>query len=97
MEGRTLLSILVSNAGDSGTGSLRAAIEQANATPDTITFAPSVTGTIVLSTALPDLASNMVISGPGALVLTVARTPRRGRQTSASSPCRVEPPSRYPG
>ena len=78
MEGRTLLSILVSNAGDSGTGSLRAAIEQANATPDTITFAPSVTGTIVLSTALPDLASNMVISGPGALVLTVARSAAPG-------------------
>ena len=72
MEGRTLLSILVSNAGDSGPGSLRAAIEQANATPDTIMFAPSVTGTITLETALPDLSSDITIQGPGASVLAVA-------------------------
>ena len=78
MEGRTLLSILVSNAGDSGPGSLRAAIEQANATPDTITFAPSVTGMITLSTALPDLAANIVVAGPGPSLLTVARSAAPG-------------------
>ncbi len=74
MEGRTLLSILVSNAGDSGPGSLRAAIEQANVTPDTITFAPSVTGTITLTSALMDLSTDITIQGPGPKVLAVARS-----------------------
>ena len=78
LEGRTLLSILVSNVGDSGPGSLRAAIEQANATPDTITFAPSVTGTITLNSALPDLSNTTDIEGPGATNLTVARSSASG-------------------
>src|SRR5271157_1697446 len=72
MESRTLLSILVSNAGDSGPGSLRAAIVQANTTPDTITFDPSVTGTINLLSALPELDADFTIQGPGPNVLAVA-------------------------
>ena len=64
------------NTDDSGAGSLRAAIEQANvdAAQDTIAFAPSVTGTISLSTALPDLSAGMNIVGPGPSALTVTRS-----------------------
>ncbi len=81
LESRSLLStITVSNIGDTGPGTLRAAIEQANLDPaqDTITFAPSVTGTITLSTALPDLSANVVIAGPGLSVLSVARSGQPG-------------------
>ena len=68
-------TITVMNTDDTGAGSLRAAIEQANvdAAQDTITFAPSVTGTIVLANSLPDLAASMNIVGPGPSALTVAR------------------------
>src|SRR5262245_7221234 len=61
----------VLNLADSGAGSLRQAILDANGTPgdDTITF--SVTGTIQLAGALPNLSSNIDIQGPGAEVLTV--------------------------
>ena len=81
LESRAMLStIAVSSTGDTGPGTLRAAIEQANldAAQDTITFAPSVTGTITLSNALPDLSTNIVISGPGSSVLTVARSSAAG-------------------
>jgi hypothetical protein len=76
LEGRVVPStITVMNTDDTGAGSLRAAIEQANvdAAQDTITFAPSVTGTIVLANSLPDLAASMNIVGPGPSALTVAR------------------------
>ena len=75
LESRAMLStIVVSSTGDTGNGTLRAAIEQANldAAQDTITFAPSVAGTITLSTALPDLSAGMNIVGPGPSSLTVA-------------------------
>ena len=32
--------------------------------PDTITFAPAVTGTITLSSALPDLSTSIILTGP---------------------------------
>lgn len=68
-------TIAVANTNDSGAGSLRAAIEQANLDParDTIALAPSITGTITLSSALPDLSTDLTVDGPGAAVLTVAR------------------------
>jgi CSLREA domain-containing protein len=55
--------------------SLREAINIANgfAGDDVITFLPGLTGTIQLSSALPDLNSNIDIQGPGANVLAVRR------------------------
>ncbi len=81
LESRALLSTLtVSSIGDTGPGTLRAAIEQANldATQDTITFAPSITGTINLSSALPNLSAKTIIDGPGPSVLTIARSDAAG-------------------
>jgi predicted outer membrane repeat protein len=63
----------VSNLNDSGAGSLRDAITQANAAPgaDTITF--TVTGTIPLLTEI-DIADDVTITGPGAASLTISPT-----------------------
>src|SRR5262249_42704880 len=71
--------ILVTSLADSGPGTLRAAITQADmdnpeTTLDTITFAPSVRGTITLLSALPDLSHTLTIDGPGPSALTVARS-----------------------
>src|ERR1700734_2132703 len=52
----------VTNLNDSGAGSLRAAILAANANPGSI-VAFTMTGTINLSTALPQIASRMTIDG----------------------------------
>jgi len=61
--------------------SLREAINAANSYNNskanagaTIKFANNVTGTITLTTALPTLNSNINVQGPGANVLTVARS-----------------------
>lgn len=81
LEDRAVPAVIpVSSLADSGPGTLRAAITEADAdtTPDTITFTPSVTGTITLSTALPDLSAAITIAGPGASVLTVARSSAPG-------------------
>jgi len=55
---------------------LREAIAAANsvAGDDTITFAAGVTGIIQLTAVLPDLTTNMSITGPGASLLTVRRS-----------------------
>jgi len=77
-------SFTVNNTGDNGgvnpapgagTGTLRQAIVDANATSgaDTITF--TVTGTILLASELPGLFDDVAISGPGANALTVKRDP----------------------
>src|SRR5262245_66523186 len=71
LEDRTVPSTFtVGNLADSGPGSLRQAILDANALPgdDTINF--SVTGIIQLAGALPSLSSNIDIQGPGASDLT---------------------------
>src|SRR5262249_31327240 len=58
---------------------LREAIKAANTNPgaEAITFAPALTAggpaTISLSTALPDISTDMAIQGPGAKLLTVER------------------------
>ncbi|SIO55552.1 hypothetical protein SAMN05444166_5109 [Singulisphaera sp. GP187] len=77
LEGRVVLSTFtVTNTNDDGGGSLRAAIDLANADPaqDTINFAVSATGTIRLRSALPDLTTAIILIGPGASALTVARS-----------------------
>jgi hypothetical protein len=76
LEGRVVpATIPVTSLADAGPGTLRAAIEQANLdpAPDTITFDPSVRGTITLTSALPDLSTAITIDGPGPQALTVAR------------------------
>ena len=63
---------LVSNTNDSGPGTLRQAIQDANTGGGGgITFS-NVTGRITLLTPLPTLAANMNILGPGTNVLTVS-------------------------
>lgn len=70
---------IVTNTTDSGAGSLRQALLAANnaasiANP-TIRFeGEGAAGTIGLATALPAIARDMVINGPGAASLTVRRT-----------------------
>jgi hypothetical protein len=61
-------------AGDQCT--LRAAIQEANAIfgNDTITFSLVPGSTITLNTALPDIAGNLTITGPGSSLLTVMRS-----------------------
>ncbi len=63
----------VTTTADSGSGSLRQAITDANAAAgaDTITFAGGVTGTITLASDLPEVADDLTVTGPGQLVLTI--------------------------
>lgn len=62
----------VSNLGDSGSGSLRQVILDANAASgnDTITFL--VSGTITLASALPAVTGSTTITGPGTNLLTIS-------------------------
>jgi hypothetical protein len=72
---RLLATITVTTLDDSGDGSLRSAIAEANsvAGDDTIMFAQGLSGTINLASALPGLSSNIELEGPGADLLTVRR------------------------
>jgi hypothetical protein len=64
---------LVTNTNDSGEGSLRQAILNVDAgVGHTITFAPGVSGTIMLASALPALTQDVQMIGPGANLLTVS-------------------------
>ena len=64
-------TIPVTNTNDSGSGSLRAAITTANAdSGDTINI--TATGTITLLSALPAIAADVTITGPGATSVTVS-------------------------
>ena len=60
----TLANFTVTNTNDDGAGSLRQAILDANATAgaDTITF--STSGTITLSSQLPNITDDLTITGP---------------------------------
>src|SRR5262245_17592339 len=67
----------VTNVNDSGTGSLRDMITQANtlAGDDTITFGGGVTGTIVLASTLPQITQAggvLTITGPGRSLLSLS-------------------------
>ncbi|MCX6854658.1 MAG: Ig-like domain-containing protein [Verrucomicrobia bacterium] len=66
-------SFLVTTTADSGTGSLRQAVLNGNsiAGADTITFDPSVTGSITLTSGSMEISSALTIQGPGANVLAV--------------------------
>src|SRR5881392_2494017 len=81
LEGRLVpATLVVLNTDDSGAGSLRQAILDANAMPgdDTITFGTAIAGTMNLQSALPDLSSNVDLEGPGANILTVQRSQAAG-------------------
>jgi hypothetical protein len=81
LEHRTLLSTyVVDSLTDTGTGSglagdLRYCVTNATSGNDTITFAPSLTGTINLESALPALNASVAIQGPGVAALIVWRDP----------------------
>ena len=62
----------VANLNDSGPGSFRQAILDANATigPDEITFAPGLSGVIALTSGGVSLTDEVTITGPGASLLT---------------------------
>jgi hypothetical protein len=68
----TVTSLEVTNLNDSGTGSLRAAIDLANAAPGqvNITFTPGLNGVIPLSSMLPLIKNpiGVIIDGAGATV-----------------------------
>src|SRR5262245_51134644 len=67
-------NLVVRNNSDSGSGSLRQAIIEANSLSGSIITFRSVSGTIALQTTLPALTANMTILGPGAAQLTVIST-----------------------
>jgi predicted outer membrane repeat protein len=64
----------VTNLNDSGAGSLRQAIEDANgaAGADTILFQAGLTGTIVLTTGQLSITDSVDLQGPGAAALAVS-------------------------
>ena len=67
----------VLNVNDSGAGSLRDMITQANALAgdDIINFGPGVTGTITLASTLPQITQAggvLTINGPGRTMLTIS-------------------------
>ena len=78
LDDRTVPSTFsVSSLADSGLGSLRQAILDANSPAypdaDVINFASGLSGTINLASVLPDLSTNINIQGPGANLLIVRR------------------------
>lgn len=66
-------SFPVTSTADDGAGSLRAAIEAANASPGADSIPIGITGTIALGTALPPATESVGIYGPGAANLTIER------------------------
>jgi hypothetical protein len=75
LEDRTVPSTFtVLNLADSGDGSLRTAVQAADANPgpDEIDFAPGVQGTITLTSGELFVTDDLAINGPGAGLLTVS-------------------------
>src|SRR5687767_3462323 len=75
LEGRRLLTTFaVSKLADSGTGSLRQAIIDANANPgaDALVFADGLAGTVPLTTGQLSITGQLTIDGPGAEQLAVS-------------------------
>ena len=66
-------ALIVTNNNDSGIGSLRQALTLANGDlGDTITFDPTVAGTITLTSGELAVNHSMTITGPGAAALTIS-------------------------
>src|SRR5262245_52155197 len=75
LEDRTVPSTFtVRNLADNGPGSLRQAIDDANANPgdDLIRFAPSVGGTLTLTSGQLSITDDLILDGPGAHRLTIS-------------------------
>ena len=74
LEPQVAQTYTVANTNDSGAGSLRAAVTSANANAgaDTITFDPSVTGTITLTSGEIAITDSITITGPGAGNLAIS-------------------------
>ena len=72
-------TFLVTNIKNAGAGSLRDAIDHANAAPgaDNIAFTGKARGTILLKGALPVIHDDLTITGPGAGKLTIDGQGRR--------------------
>jgi hypothetical protein len=70
-------TFIVTNTNDSGPGSLRQAVLDANDAPpqDIVAFDPSVTGIINLTGGTITVTSPVIILGPGAALLTLQRDP----------------------
>jgi Domain of unknown function (DUF4214) len=68
-------TFVVNSLGDAGSGTLRAAIQNAvsDSNPDADTINFTVKGTIDLNSALPNLSSTLTLDGPGANLLTISR------------------------
>ena len=66
----TVTAIIVTNTGDSGAGSLRQALADAQ-DGDTISFSLPASSTIVLTSGELTIAKNVTIIGPGVEVLSV--------------------------
>lgn len=67
------VAAVVTNTNDSGPGSLREAVNQANIFSGTITFNLPTPAVITLQSALPTLNRDIAITGPGAGQLTIRR------------------------
>src|SRR5262245_61849956 len=65
-------TFLVSSTADSGPGTLRQAILDANSSVGDDTIEITVTGTIALSSALPLITDNTAINGPGTNLPTIS-------------------------
>jgi hypothetical protein len=75
LEDRALPSTYtVLNLADSGSGSLRQAISDANthAGPDVVRFAPGLHGTIRLTSGVLNITDDLSVNGPGANLVTVS-------------------------
>jgi hypothetical protein len=74
LEGRTMMAVFtVSNLNDTGAGSLRQAISDANGAEgaDVIEFADGVSGTITLGGTELSITESLTINGPGSGLLTL--------------------------